>query len=318
VKHATGDFLTFADSDDLVVPGAYAAMVTVLGSSGSDFVVGSYDRLVKGRRTPVKLADRLHKEERTGLKLGELPEVIDDVFIWNKMFRKDFWDRHVGPMPEGVLYEDQETTAKAYLRARSFDLLSRCVYSWRVRDDASSITQGKRELHDLTDRLKVAHQVSGLFLRSGEQGALQAWVKRLLGSDLLPYYRQSANATDDYWAALSAGIRSLAALLLDHECLDVPASSLLGPHARILLEAALQGDREVVECVVVSWQENGTGYEIIPSDDGFLARPGYWSALPAHLRQISWDIVPEDMEFVSSVSLSERTSDGSVMLRGHA
>ena len=40
-QHVTGDLLAFADSDDVVPPGAYAALLRQLTRTGADFVVGS-------------------------------------------------------------------------------------------------------------------------------------------------------------------------------------------------------------------------------------------------------------------------------------
>ncbi len=42
---ATGEFLTFADSDDLVLPGAYELLVGSLRTSGSDLAIGAVERL---------------------------------------------------------------------------------------------------------------------------------------------------------------------------------------------------------------------------------------------------------------------------------
>src|SRR4051794_7057293 len=44
LAHATGDLLAFADSDDVVPPGAYAALLRPLQRSGADFVTGSVAR----------------------------------------------------------------------------------------------------------------------------------------------------------------------------------------------------------------------------------------------------------------------------------
>lgn len=94
-----------------------------------------------------------------GVRLADFPEVLQDVFAWNKVFHRAFWDAHVGSFPEGVRYEDQEATGRAYVYAEAFDVLHEVVYDWRVRDDGSSITQQKNDLRDLADRLKVAHRL---------------------------------------------------------------------------------------------------------------------------------------------------------------
>ena len=55
LRHVTGDLLAFADSDDVVPPGAYATLLKQLTRSGSDFVTGSVARW-EGRRGPGRAA----------------------------------------------------------------------------------------------------------------------------------------------------------------------------------------------------------------------------------------------------------------------
>ena len=38
------------------------------------------------------------------------PELLGDVFAWNKLFRREFWDNAGLTWPEGIRYEDQPTT----------------------------------------------------------------------------------------------------------------------------------------------------------------------------------------------------------------
>src|SRR3954451_21837628 len=45
LRHVTGDLLAFADSDDVVPPGAYATLLRQLRRTGSDVVTGSVARL---------------------------------------------------------------------------------------------------------------------------------------------------------------------------------------------------------------------------------------------------------------------------------
>ena len=51
-----------------------------------------------------------------------------------------FWESAGLAWPEGIRYEDQPTTTRAYLAGR-FDVLPEIVYHWRIRDDGTSITQ---------------------------------------------------------------------------------------------------------------------------------------------------------------------------------
>ena len=45
VRYCAGGYLAFADSDDLVVDGAYAAMVGSLERTGSEIAIGAVERL---------------------------------------------------------------------------------------------------------------------------------------------------------------------------------------------------------------------------------------------------------------------------------
>ena len=54
---------------------------------------------------------------RSDLSLLEHPELLGDVFAWNKVYRRSFWDDAGLGWPEGVRYEDQPTTTRAFLQA---------------------------------------------------------------------------------------------------------------------------------------------------------------------------------------------------------
>ncbi len=149
IAHATGDFIAFVDSDDSLPRRAYAAMVATLTETGSDFVVGNLRRREGARSWVPMWAEDVHREDRLRLTLDDAPEILADVFSWNKLFRRPFFEQVVTRFPEGVRYEDQEPTARAYAGARAFDVLSTPVYTWHVRDDGSSITQQKSNIRRL-------------------------------------------------------------------------------------------------------------------------------------------------------------------------
>ncbi len=155
LRHVRGDLLAFADSDDVVPPTAYAVLVRALERSGSDLVTGSVLLLEQGPDGPALREPpwmrRLHTPPRTAIRAVEHPEILGDVFAWNKLYRRAWWERLGLSWPEGVRYEDQPTTTRAYL-AGTFDVLAQPVYHWRIRSDGSSITQQRASVEDLRDR----------------------------------------------------------------------------------------------------------------------------------------------------------------------
>ena len=120
----SGDLLVFADSDDVVPPGAYAALLRQLNRTGSDFVAGSLARWEGDGAVEPPWMRRLHRQ-RMDIDIDDQPEILGDVFAWNKLFRTDFWRDTGLAWPEGVRYEDQPTTTLAYLRARRFGVCPR-------------------------------------------------------------------------------------------------------------------------------------------------------------------------------------------------
>ncbi|MBD7994480.1 CDP-glycerol glycerophosphotransferase family protein [Arthrobacter sp. Sa2CUA1] len=301
VKAARGRFLAFADADDVVPLDAYEIMATALAESGSDFCVGSYGRIRGSRRTRVQLADRLHREEAAGVQLASRPGVIDDVFLWNKMFTRTFWEDKVGPIPEGVRYEDQETTARAYLRAASFDILTQLVYWWRIREDGSSLTQEKHLDEDLRDRLSVARAVTDLYAAEAPADVLAHWHRRLLGSDLLPYLEQVPDASEEFWTMLHRGAAGL--LTAGQPYLDG-----VDPQARVLLYLAAEGRRADLTRAVVDRINSGTASPLVFDGARIEARPPFLEVLAEPVPPDLLTVGAEQLELITSLEPAETSA----------
>ena len=312
IKSAKGRFLAFADADDVVPPQAYETMAGALADSGSDFCVGSYGRIRGSRRTPVQLAERIHRVEAHGVQLTAVPGAIDDVFLWNKMFTKAFWEEKVGPIPEGIRYEDQETTARAYLRAAAFDVLTPVVYWWRIREDGSSLTQEKHLAADLRDRLTVARAVTALFAAEASEPVLAHWHRRLLGSDLLPYLEQAPDATEEFWDLLHRGAAAL-------QSAGEPYLPGVDPQARVLLYLAAEGRRADLTRAVIDRINNGTASPLVVDGGRVQARPPFLEVLldgpvPPQLLEVD----AEQLQLAAVLQPAQRADTGGWLLRGHA
>jgi glycosyltransferase involved in cell wall biosynthesis len=210
VRHCTGELLAFVDSDDTLPERAYTALVSALDETGSDFAVGAIQRLRGGTHLPLTPRQReVHRERRLRTTAEEFPEVLADVFAPNKVFRRSFWDRAGLSFPEGVRYEDQPTLTKAFLSAKSFDVLRAPVYFWRLRDERDSITQRRHELADLQDRLSTKRMSLEHVQRLGSAKVLDRFYADGLVMDLPRYFRELLACDDVYWETLSTGLREL-------------------------------------------------------------------------------------------------------------
>ncbi|MDQ8705804.1 bifunctional glycosyltransferase family 2 protein/CDP-glycerol:glycerophosphate glycerophosphotransferase [Streptomyces sp. LHD-70] len=134
-RHARGTHLAFVDSDDLVPVDAYEKMLAALEESGSDFVSGNVHRLrVNGRTEQSWMFKKAMRATRAATHVSRDWSLLADRIACNKVFRREFWDRHELAFPEGVLFEDTPVIVPAHFLADSVDVLHDTVYLWRDRD----------------------------------------------------------------------------------------------------------------------------------------------------------------------------------------
>jgi glycosyltransferase involved in cell wall biosynthesis len=208
----TGEYVGFLDSDDVLPPGALATLAGTLEESGSDFVTGSVVRWEAGSSAgglhEPPWMRRLHRDRRTGITAREHPEILGDVFAWNKLFRLSFWREQGLEWPEGVRYEDQPTTTRAYL-AGTFDVVPEIVYHWRIRQDGTSITQQRASLRDLSDRLLTKRMALDAVEEYDDAGTSTYFVDRVMAGDLHRYFTEIPGVPDEWWRLLVDGIHDL-------------------------------------------------------------------------------------------------------------
>src|SRR5215472_7865249 len=199
VAAATGDFLAFVDADDLLPPGAYDTMLQVLGASGSDFVCGGVLRLTAAGLGRSGLHARAIKGRRLGTHISRTPELFYDISVWNKLFRRSFWDAAQLTFPEGMLWEDLVAMTKAHVLARSVDVITDPVYHWRDRDKgAPSITQSRTSITNFRDRITALGMIDDFLRERANPSLLRHHQHKALVNDLWLYVRDLPRTGTDY------------------------------------------------------------------------------------------------------------------------
>ncbi|GAB3273998.1 bifunctional glycosyltransferase/CDP-glycerol:glycerophosphate glycerophosphotransferase [Arthrobacter pigmenti] len=313
IARATGKYLGFADSDDVIPDGSYVAMLDALKTSGSDFAVGSIRRLAGGRKRHSAWAAKLHAVRRIGTNIDEFPDALQDVFAWNKIFSRAFWDEHIGWFPEGLLYEDQEMSSKAFLRAAAFDMLPEVVYEWRIRSDRSSITQQKSNITDLRDRLTVIGHMKALMDAEASSTVRDTWLAKVLGGDLGYYYRQVPRVGADYWELLQ---RNTAALVSQS---GSTVWQRMKVQDRLTAYLVAEGHRADVETVLVHQVQYGNGAPLEMHGDGtLLAQPRFLAELEHEIPRKLLEVNPLELRLQTHLTAVRQHSDGSLELEGSA
>lgn len=260
LRHVTGEYVAFLDSDDVLPPTAYVVLLRALAGSGSDFVTGSVARWEDDRLVEPRWMRRLHSPTRLGITAAEHPEILGDVFAWNKLYRRSFWESVDLSWPEGVRYEDQPTTTEAFLRGR-FDVLPDVVYHWRIRHDGTSITQQRSSLQDLADRFHTKRLALASVQRYGDPHVQEVFLDRVLAGDLHRYFAEIPGCGDEWWELLRSGVGDL------WRDRSLTASGLLPPD-RLTGWLVEQGRREDAAAVVTHARALGRPLDRVQTHDG--------------------------------------------------
>lgn len=295
VAAARGRYVCFVDSDDLLPADAIAILVSSLEQTGSDFAVGSLHRLVGLVARVPGWATEVHDRDRLGVTVDAYPEILRNVFAWNKLYVREFFDREVGGFPEGIRYEDQEATARAYVAGR-FDVLRAVVYVWRKRDDASSLTQQKADPADLADRLLVKERTAQILAEGAAPATFEGWLAKALGIDLRPYLAQVPETGPEFWTRLRQGVLGLASRMTDQTWLRV------GLIDRLPVLALLAGHREDVVRLMVIRDAYGWSLPGAYRDDTPQLDQAYLSELEIRPPAPLLAYAPQDIRVLATVT----------------
>ncbi|MFC7274595.1 glycosyltransferase [Paractinoplanes rhizophilus] len=213
VQHAQGDYLTFVDSDDLVPRHAYEIMVRSLDATSSSLAAGNARRFNNTYGVRQSYVHRIpFAANKPATHVFDHPSLATDRMVWNKVYRRTFWDQFKFEFP-AIRYEDYPITLRAHLEAITVDCVAAPVYYWRERESGESITQLKFQYGNLADRVTSAEMVLDLLDKRAHE--LRGLVHRHFAEmDLATIVQAFATADDDDLGPLVALGRRLSSRLL--------------------------------------------------------------------------------------------------------
>ncbi|HEY7629406.1 MAG TPA: CDP-glycerol glycerophosphotransferase family protein [Thermoleophilaceae bacterium] len=196
---ATGEFLAFVDSDDVIPRDAYELLITPLQETGSDFATGNVMRLMTTGLTPARFVAKVFERTRLKTHVTKFRPLLVDRIVPNKLWRRSFWQAQGFRFPEGVVHEDIPVVLPAQLAARSVDVIADPVYLYRVREGSDlSITQRRLEMGALTARVDAVEHARDYFAEKGAKRVKRWYEESVVAEDLRYYLDVLDGATDEY------------------------------------------------------------------------------------------------------------------------
>lgn len=134
LEMATGEYLSFVDSDDFLEPNVYGYMVALLEQTGADAGVFSFQDVYRNRQQ----AHILHEKREILTGQAYLERFVRDwscALLWNKLYKRRLFAGVF--FEEGHKIDDEYFTYQGFLNAENVVCDSRIVYNYRRR--ASSV-----------------------------------------------------------------------------------------------------------------------------------------------------------------------------------
>lgn len=217
VDLAVGEFLVFADGDDLVPRGAYRRMVTALRESGDDMAVGDFLKFRSGATVSHTKRSKLFVRPRSHVTIVDLPALLRNRAIWHKMFRLRFWLDTGITFPQAARSNDIVPMTRAVTEARGITIVPHVVYLYRDRPGTQSMTRRATLLTGVLSYFEQELECARLVVATRHLHVIQEYFDVFLFADGWVHLRgylqtHDVDADPDDLERLAAALRGLLAL----------------------------------------------------------------------------------------------------------
>ena len=142
LRAATGEYLSFVDSDDYLEPEVYGYMLSVLKETGADVVQFAF-RDVYRVRTEDQVFRAGRNEEDQISYLRRLPGDWTCSLLWNKLYKRSLYDGIF--FEEGHRIDDEYFTYQGIMNAKKIVCDDRIIYNYRKRASGAMSSPQARE-----------------------------------------------------------------------------------------------------------------------------------------------------------------------------
>ena len=164
MQYATGKYVYFIDSDDVLTNNILERMFQRAEQDGSELTICNVVRFNARKTWHSGLHDLAFYNLEPITHIKKQSQLLYDTTSWNKLILRSFYEKNAFKFPEKILYEDIPVTIPMHYLANQVSVLHEVGYLWRTRDGASSsITQNVDSTKNLVDRITIMRMLDAFF-----------------------------------------------------------------------------------------------------------------------------------------------------------
>ena len=148
---AKGDFIGFADSDDLLGSDMYLFMMQALAENNADIAVCSITKVYPDKTVDLPVPETrscVSREKALSVCMKHIDKGENNMFVWNKLFRRSIFDSIPKFRTQLRYCEDVLWVTEAFCKAERFVFCSSVSYYYRQMREASSMDLLKKGITD--------------------------------------------------------------------------------------------------------------------------------------------------------------------------
>lgn len=166
LQYASGEFLCFVDSDDVIPHDALGKMYRVACDNEADIVVGKVMRLRDEAAGTSRMSEIIFSEYEKNTSIRKNHALLYDTITCCKLYRKTYWDSLGIRYPEDLAYcEDLPVALQLYCGTDKVVMLDEAVYLWRIRDGEDLSSTQQKNLRMVEQRISSIKRASD-FIRN--------------------------------------------------------------------------------------------------------------------------------------------------------
>ena len=156
LREASGQYVLFLDSDDLLLPVALGSLLQEAEGHKADLVIADFVKMTNeeiDHHTSIPSSE-VKTEVKSGSEVFLYALNPRHCYVWRTLYRKAFLDDNQLRFIPGIYFEDVPFTVECYLKAKVCVKISRTFYIYRQRENSIVSTVSMRKLKDLNEVIR--------------------------------------------------------------------------------------------------------------------------------------------------------------------